>query len=357
MKTLDPFSFWPNYSSAMPGFGGLDSSPDPFYCFHTTYHEFKPGLVSLNVQLSGTRASKGELEFRVNGYRADAGMDAILVAGARVSLENVEDEIDVLLNVAALPGVTYAIFCRHTEPSDLSIEDIVITAEETGDDDLSAYVTHHVGTSRYGTPRIDQLSTLVGDSEPSLTFPCSQPMTISQMDDDGFWAGAPPALAALHDPADRWRNAFVYQTMRIFGFLAHGATGLLTTERESPLSALLLEKGCLVGTLEPGQAAGPIDFVIEMRVSFDHESVDLANHVLRAIRTVSRGGLGIFTFNYLRRDYEDLSATIPTQQMIQRATLRIIGHGCDVAQLRFPMDNRQEDPLGGQTPFGLIVRC
>lgn len=357
MKTLDPFSFWPNYSSAMPGFGGPDSSPDPFYCFHTTYHEFQPGLVSFNVQISGARASKGELEFRVNGYRADSGMDAVLVAGARVSLESVQDEVNVPLNIAALPSVTYAIFCRYTEPSDLSIEGIVITADEAGDDDLSAYASHHVGTTNYGTPRLDQQSILVASGEPSLTFPCSQPMTAAQLDDDDFWTSAPVTLTAIEDPAERWRNAYVYQALKIYGFLTHGATGIITTGQEGPLCPLIAQHGCLIGTLEPGQPAGPIDFAIGMHTTLDQETLDLASHILRSIRTVSHGGIGIFTFTYLPRKLHDEAAILPDQQMIQRAALRIIGHGCDVAQLRFPEQDRSESTAHGPVPFGLIVRC
>lgn len=361
MKPLNPFSFWPNYASAIRGFGGSDSGPDPSYCFHTLYQEFKPGSVTFHVHLRNANASNGELELRVNGYRPDSGMDAILVAGARLSLEDVHGDLEVPLRVAVLPGVSYAIFCRYTEPSDLTVESIEVAAEESDDDDADTYSSDLLEQTQFGTVDLDTPSHLLALEEPLIDFPRSQPFTLSQLKDGAFWNDAPACITSVQDPLDRWRHAFAFQALQVYGFAKHGSCGLLLTDNLPELATLVTEHGCLVVTQGEERLPGPFDFVIgHMQPREDQKAIDLTHDMLRGMKAVRRGGMGIFLLEHDASDIgfgrDDQNSSLPGRQSLQQIALRMIGHGCEVAQLSFPNQRRSRAVLDGPLPFGFIVQ-
>ncbi len=361
LKTLDPFSFWPTYRSALQGLGGEASGPDPSYCFHTVYQEFKPGSVTFHMKLVRARASSGELEFRVNAYRPESGMDAILVASLRVALEGVDGDLDVPVRVAVLPGVTYAVFCRHTEPSDLVVDHIEITAEEAEDEDLETYASEHQGSSRFGARGVDEPSLMLSLGDPKLEQPRSQPFTPGQLAMDRLRSSLPQSLIDVSPPEERWRLAFAFQTLRSYGFLEHGACGLLALAEDLPLSTVLAEQGCLVAIEAGPPLQGPFDFVVrDLAMGEVSTGQDLAHRVLVGLKPLLAGGIGIFFFDFDMdgpgsRHRENMEGTpVTDRQELQRTVLRLIGHGCDVAQILLP--DRVSKAAGTTTTFGLIVR-
>ncbi|GLV28232.1 hypothetical protein TomTYG75_07550 [Sphingobium sp. TomTYG75] len=342
MRVLNPFSFWPNYASAIRGFGGSDNGPDPSYCFHTLYQEFAPGSVVFHVRLVNARATCGEIELRINGYRPNSGMDAILVAGARISLEDVAGDIEIPLRVAVLPGVSYAIFCRYTEPSDLNVEGIKIEVEEFEDDDADTYASEDLEHTRFGNRNTVSASSIIVADEPEIDFPCSQPFTKGQLRKGRFWSEAPAAIAALTDPVDKWRHAIAYKALQSYGFLAHGACGAISQDFER-LTDVVAAHGVLASVQDGAMVKGPFDFMIATLPSrMDTESVTLPNAILNAIRPVRRNGMIAVFFDYdvSSSGFEDIAeqaGRLPGRHMLQQAALKIIGHGCDVAQLRVPL--------------------
>lgn len=361
VKFLDPFSFWPSYRSALQGLGGDAAGPDPSYCFHTVYQEFRPGSVTFRMVLVGARATSGELEFRINAYRPESGMDAILVASVRASLEAVEQNLEVPVRIAALPGVTYAVFCRHTEPSDLVVERIDISVEESEDDDVETYASEHLGRSRFGIEGDETPSLMVTVGEPVLAFPRSQPFTHAQLAAGDAGQSLPAEILKIDEVHDRWRAAFAYQAIRSYGFLEHGACGLLALDRPVPLSDVLAKSGCLIALDEVPSLRGPFDFVTRDLSGTDVTSDQaLAHAILVALKPLFAGGLGIFFFHY--RPEEDSATgtdeggqTLPDRQCLQRTVLRLIGHGCGVGQLCLP-DAQLRPPGVAGVPFAMIVR-
>jgi len=59
MRDIDPFAYYFNHSSAIPGLGGDSLSPDPRYCFHTDYIDVRPGPARYELLLRRVRASRG----------------------------------------------------------------------------------------------------------------------------------------------------------------------------------------------------------------------------------------------------------------------------------------------------------
>jgi hypothetical protein len=362
MKVLNPFSFWPNYASAIRGFGGSDSGPDPSYCFHTLYQEFTPGSVIFHVRFVDARASCGEVELRINGYRPNSGMDAILVAGARVSLEGVSEDMEIPLRVAVLPGVSYAIFCRYTEPSDLAVASIEIAAEEFEDDHADTYVTDDLEQTLFGNRRDASISSIMVADEPQIDFPRSQPFTDTQLSKGRFWNEAPVAIAALSDPADRWRHAFAYQALQSYGFLVHGSCGVIPRDL-ARLTDLIAEQGALAAVQDDGALKGPFDFMIAaLPARQEVTSASLSSDILQVIRPVRRNGMIVIFFDYdaFSSGLEDIAeqgGRLPGRHMLQQIALKIIGHGCDVAQLCVPLQG-SDMPSGERavSPFALLIR-
>lgn len=361
-RVLEPFGFWPKYSSALWGYGGSESSPDPYYCFHTPYSEFAPGNLLFRAKLVGARATCGELALRVHGWRADGTMDAVLVGGMRIPLEEMDGDPEFTVRVASLPGVLYAFFARYTEPSDLRIDDLILTVEELPDENTDTYANENLPATAFHTAAVQQPSHLTLLSEPTLRVPLSQPMTKSQLDDASFWRELPGELGTIADRWDRWRIAYVWQALVEYGVAAAGANGLIRTDIANPLATLLQKRGALVIEEVAGAAAVKYDFLAEIyRLAPFTDSITFSQHILTSMTALLRGGIGVFVFDAhlggLPVPVSDAAQDvyIPHEQDIHRAALKIIGHSSDVAQITWPID-RDGPAVPKPAPFGLIVR-
>jgi len=362
LRVLEPFGFWPNYSSALQGHGGDDSSPDPYYCFHTPYSEYTPGSLLFRAQLIGARATSGELALRVHGWRADGSMDAVLVGGMRIPLDNIGGDPDFTVRVASLPGVLYAFFARYTEPSDLRIDNLILTVEELADEHIDTYASHDLPATAFHAPSLRLPSHLTLLNAPTLRAPLSQPLTQAQLEDSSFWREVSQELRDIADPWDRWRIAYVWQALVGYGVAAAGANGLIRSDIDTPLARLLQERGALVIEQAPGQIAAKYDFLVQIyHLAPVADSAALSQHILTSMTCLLRGGIGVFVFN---ADLGGRSVPladapqghyIPGEQDIYRAALKIIGHGSDVAQITWPLD-RDGPEIPKPAPFGLIVR-
>lgn len=363
IRQLEPFTFWPSYSSALHGYGGLENGPDPFYCFHTPYYDFKPGAVVFKARLVGAKATMGELAMRVHAYRADGSMDAVLVGGLRASLENVEDDQEYTIRVASIPGVLYAFYGRFSEASDLTLNDVVITAQEIIGEDIDTYSSMAVAPTTLPAVNLELPSHLTLLGEPDLNMPLSQPCTPAQLADEVFWSSAPASINAIEDPLDRWRCAFAWQALVTYGMAEPGANGLICTSGPNPLSDLLHDRGALTLDEARDDKAIQYDFLISINALPPFvDSLNFAQDVLRNMARLLRGGIGIFIFDAVigqpghTGDRAVLAGRpMPTEQDIQRVALKIIGHSSEIAQIHWPQD-RETPGADVATPFGLILR-
>ncbi len=350
VRELEPFAFWPQYSSAIHGWGGDDRGPDPYYCFHTPYTTFEPGTVLYRVDLFEAKATMGELALRVHAFRPNAAMDAVMVAGLRVPLEEVDGDLALSLRIAALPGVVYALYGRFGEASDLRAARIKVQAEELADDDSASYVSGSLEASRFSGGPFPEHTRLLQVREPSLKAPVSQPMTSAQMREN-IWRELPAVLSMPTDASERWRQAFAYQTLRGCGMTLPGATGLILGGHAQALVSALSEEGCVAAEAAGSSTHGAFDFVVaHVARRADLEAKAFDDAILENVKYMLRGGIGVFIFPISMAASSE-NGVSHGRQSVQRIALRLIGHGCDVAPLCFPpeVDSNGEDVLFGMT--------
>jgi hypothetical protein len=337
LKRIEPFSFWPAYASAIPGFGGNDAGPDPFYCFHTPYTEFAPGHVAFHLRLSGARATMGELALRVHAYRSDQSSDAMMVSGTRQRLDNLDDQdVDLSVRFLALPGVGYALFGRYSEPADLSVGAIEIAAEELGD--VPGMESGAVAVSaRADDGAFTDINKLCSDGMPSILHPVSQPCTRDQIDSAAFASLWPMIPAPGGDPVVRWSMVVPLQVLDNAGMLKNGSKGLIINAPDPALGAVLRDRGCAVversGAGISGEVGGDCDFAVTYAMSSQDGFGEAGGFSPeQSIGQVLKGGLAI-TLSSIDSDPHK------ARNAAQQIALRLIGRGHGIAQICIPADS------------------
>lgn len=361
VRTIEPFGFWPQYASAMGGLGGDRGGPDPYYCFHTPYLEYQPGALVFRLRLIGAQATQGELALRVHAWKADGSIDAVLVGGMSVALDGLSGDHEYAVRVASLPGVIYAFFGRYSQPSDLTIDDLLLTAEEFADEDVNTYVSGDLDPTAFGVSDYSAPSLLTLISQPTLRAPLSQAYSDDQLVDAALHCTLPDAILALEDDHARWREAYAWQILSCYRMAEPGASGYMRVGKGSPLRGLLEQQGVLTtDTLVQG-IVGCHDFLVDMKpFEWGGGAADPSKAVLEKLTALRKGGLGIFVFTAQIGGAATVSVKPPAgdsdfianEQDIQRLALKVIGHGSDIAQIVWPRD-RDLSPIG---PFGFLVR-
>jgi hypothetical protein len=382
-QEIEPFSYFPTHASAIGGLGGPESGPDPNYCFHTPYLEYRPGVVLVKVRLSSARATEGELAIRVHAYRPDSAFDIALVAGTRVPLVGLDgSDVEVTIRIAAIPNVQYALYGYFSEASDLSAARLSILAEEVGGDGLEDFVSMDMARSLFETASVDFPNRLMADDEPRFAHPVSQPMTTGQIASAEYVRGWPSIPVDGCDHSRRWPQVFALQVLLSFGMLGEGPSGLLMAGSDLPIADTIRARGGLLTELlirtalvsdsdGGGQRAdailasdvetigGQFDFVAAITQAdwFACKS-DFFTFITVTLRRLLRGGIAVFLFDYDTDADRQCARPVgqggfsPRRGEIEQLALRIISHGSDVAQLSFPEGIGTMDVC----PFGLIVR-
>jgi len=385
-RELEPFSFWP-YSSAIPGLGGEERSPDINYCFHTLYDEYQPGTVIFTVTVHGAIASYGELAIRAHAFQPDSGRDASLVAGNRTPLEDLSGvDLQIRVRVGAVPGVQYALFGYLSEASDLRACGLSVSVEEKGGENLENYVNSDTARSLFATTPVDMPARLMADELPGFAFPVSQAMTADQISSPEYF-GCWPEIPNYHgNPAMRWRQAYAVQALRVYGMLVHGANGVVIAPMLLPLVSVIRKHGCSVENLrivsqlscsegsdpdefasvlatEIGKPASQLDFAVAfIAPDWFLDKAAFGDFVMSTLRSILRGGIAIFLFDYAPDDPSDMASEahatgfLPHRNDIEQLALRVISHGSEVAQLNFAQGRDTGRSLTYPRPFGLIVR-
>jgi len=387
-REVEPFSFFSQHASAIPGLGGDERSPNPDYCFHTPYHEYRPGVVIFTVNLAEARASYGELALRVHAFRPDSGENATLVAGNRMPLDGVNvPTLEISVRFSAVPGVLYALFGYFSEPANLRAAGLTIIAEERGNDNPADFVSAETTRSLFEGNAIDDASRVIADGPPHFFLPLSQPMTAGQLA-SAEYRDSWPEVGTGADPAIRWRQAYALQAVQAYGMLQQGTSGLLVASEDMPIGRVLRSYG---GSLTewrilPGESTidevmgmdlslpsgspvnierltGQFDFLIALTKANWFRSKDqFLTFVTSMLRHVLRGGLAVFLFDHVntqdsRQGRPGGSPDFPAYRTdIQQLAIRIIAHGSSVAQLKFADPTDSDEAKGVSRPFGFIVR-
>jgi len=383
-REIEPFSYFPGHASAIIGLGGSELGPDPRYCFHTQYQEYRPGTVLFRIRISDARATVGELGIRVHGYRPNSELEIVLVAGARMPLENLGGEdIESVLRIAAIPDVHYAIYGFFSEASDLRASRLTIFADELGGEEGEDFVSDDTMRSLFGVTVTDSPNRLIADGPPTFARPISQFMTGAQLRSVEYQCDWSDVAGQVHDQVARWEQLFALQTLKTYGFLQNGAGGLVVMNEHRPMTDVLQNRGCLIREVgvqngvpadpnwagrkvidgdELDQISGQFDFLIAITNPWWFRGKDdIFGFTMAALRKVLRGGLAVFVFaadigtEFQPKPEAESLAYLPRIVDIEQLVLRIIGHGSEVAQLNFSGIDELGAPEG-ICPFGLIVR-
>lgn len=354
-RQLEPFSYFVEHASAIDGFGGDEQGPDPRYCFHTHYEQLPPGRVNYHMRMLGARASEGELTLRVHAYKPGSESGPSLVNGSKQRLDGLGKngpgaEIDVEVSFAAVDGVHYALYGYFSEPSDLCVDDVIITIDELGPEISEPEPDIARGRSRFEITGIEMPVRLHTDATPSLTEPVSQDCTLRQ-------------LAALNiaDPAAalaRWRSDIPLAALTRYGMFREGAAGIILGAAPDGLHDALAARGCSIvdAAADPATFADfAISYALIETVTQPGERFQLLQ---RTLGRLLHGGLAIFVFDYRAGESPDPARpSFCDRNEIKQWVLRLIGFGHDVVQLTFADAGQRMTLADGTTPFVLIVRA
>jgi hypothetical protein len=371
-RIIEPFVYFPNHASAIPGLGGAHRSPDPNYCFHTHYFSYLPGTVLVHITFRKARATTGELSIRIHGYRPDNQQLGIkLIAADRMQTEALKGEDHtVVVRFASIPGVHYAVYGYFSAPSDLLADGIDLIAEEQGGDDLENYQEAHAPPTMLNTAELTGVNALVSTAAPDLLFPNSQPCTSQQLQSAEYHE-AWPALDMEPDLVERWRGIFALQALHVYGFLQRGARALLIGPIPPEFIAILREHGCAIHRVdETGTTAqaegellpshlGHFDIVLCLQGSQMagkwESSAQFLDHATRRLMT---GGMAAIIVDYIHAVPPEGHAAPQAHKRadMERLALRLISHGYRVAQFKFPSAVDHISELRSVVPFGVLIQ-
>ncbi|AEG50341.1 hypothetical protein Sphch_2698 [Sphingobium chlorophenolicum L-1] len=367
-RIIEPFVYFPKHASAIPGLGGPHRGPDPNYCFHTHYFGYLPGEVRVHITFRKARATTGELSIRIHGYRPENQQLGIkLMAAERVRLEGLAGEDHtVVIRFASIPGVHYAAYGYFSAPSDLRADGIDMIAEELGGDDIENYQEAHAPPTMLTTSELIGVNALVTTNPAQLRFPNSQACTVGQIQSTEFgelW----PQVGTHDDPVERWRQLYLLQVLEVFGFLQSGGRVLAVGPVPELVLKIFEDRGCQLLQILPGggeeddqlpSTLGHFDMVVCLNAMTASASWStLTSFIDHATRRLTNGGLAVLMLDYSAVPESRGEGTDGLSRPdIERLALRLISHGYDIAQLKFPSERQTDAPVRAIVPFGLVVR-
>lgn len=362
MRELDPFAFWANHASAIGGLGGEALSPDPRYCFHTTYTDVRPGPARFDLTLRKARASRGELALRIHAFRPDTGENASLVAGARLVVA-VDDPRDLQISVpfSALRHVKYAFYGYFIEDSDIHVEGMAVSLQEFDGDvaDQPEPPRSLLALSRRDHD-VRPANALIHVVTPHITAPVSQDCTRAQMAE----------LAVQWGPGqtcDDWAEALCLNALRAYGVIVPALEGVVVGTCSPRFSAALALSGFVVEAVAahppPPDSSGLFgDFLVWPEGLWPEPDPAARWDVVRAwFGRLKIGGLGVMTCRYHPDPAKTSSShavegPLITRNEIGKWALRLIAEGYSVAPLAFSEPEDIYPEADGLVRFALVAQ-
>lgn len=354
MRALEPFGYFANHASALPGFGGASLGPDPRYFLHTFYEDVRPGRAVFHLRLDGAKASAGELTFRVHSYRPGTDGDVSLVASTRLRLDEFvptqdDEQIRVAVRIAAIEGVQYALYGYFSEPSDLAAREVRVLLEELGceDGDGPDDSTRPVSAFR-PDPAQSERRQLVSRTRPTLTSLDSRDCTRDQLQRIGA-----PADFRL----DGWRARVALTVLEGHDMLDAGANGLVRGPAPESLAQDLVSRDCAIAC-HAQTGHNWFDFVVSYDLEDDIGDAERRLEMLRDIvGQLRHGGLAMIFLAYDPRSPSLLGEHgAPNRNELGRWALYLTGAGHAVAPMAFAAPDERAQRPDGLTPFALVVR-
>jgi len=341
MRDVDPFSYYFNHSSGIPGFGGDSAPPDPRYVFHTDYLDVRRGPASFELQLRGVRSTHGELALRIHAIRPGSDENASLVAGSRVNLAMGDaQDFSISLRFAAQRGVQYAFYGYFLDASDIRADDLRIGLHETEvDEEVYSEPPRSVLASDRKSRDLRPANALIHVITPHLSAPVSQDCTVGQ-------------LAEMKIPrhSDRslgeWSETLCRNALSAYGLNFPALEGLLIGPCSDAFSAALAQSGFAMTRMaaDPPPSAGSdvfADFVVWPDGLRGEIDADRRWTIFNAwLGRLKIGGLGVMAVSYrpdsvASRGGETTDTAYVSRKEIGKWALRLIANGYSVAPIAF----------------------
>lgn len=361
MRDIDPFSFFYNHASAIKGLGGPDRSPDPRYCFHTPYVEVRPGVAWFELNLSGVRASRGELALRVHAFRPESGENASLAAAGRLQVAVDEKrDLNVKVRFGALRDVKYAFYGHFLEDADLHSDSLSVTLiEPEGEAEI------YIEPPRSGLAIQDEkrdarpANALIHVGPLQLNLPVSQDCSRGQILEIGATSHGTETIGL-------WSEAFCLSVMKAYGVAGTGIEGQIvgpvTPGFWQELAQAKLALRQMNEDPQPQDSEIFADFLLWPSGLPIDADPDRRWKLLRtSLARLKFGGLAVI---HIRYRYEEgplhaanaVDGEHVTRNEIGKWVLRLIGEGYSVAPLGYIEGRDIIFDDDGLAAFNLIVR-
>jgi len=366
MREIDPFSYFWDHASAVPGFGGERRSPDPQYCFHTHYEMVRPGRAIYTIRLHGVTASQGELTIRVHALRLTPGANATLVAGSRLEMHVEQGKQDLTASVAfhAVRDVTYAFYGFFSEYSDVSAERIeVLLDEPEGEEDVYVEAPRSILAQEDVEADVRPANALIHVGAVSLERPVSQDCTwrqLAQLSERTVVGAQSDQLIA------RWREQVCLAALPAYGVTPIPIDGWLVGPASERMRAALKasnfvmwERDSLSPTPDSGEFA---DFIVSPAGFPSLDTAEARWALFNAwIQCLKVGGVAVIALRHAPITRPVSSALAANDgplaaNEIGRWVLRLIGMGFSAAPLAFAPVSELVVDSQGLASLILIVR-
>lgn len=349
MRSIDPFSYWRDRASQLRGWGGERPSPDPQYCFHTSYEAVRPGRAVYSLKLLGSQATRGELTLRVHAYRPDSHMPPVLTAGGRLELGTDRyDDLAVSIPFHAINGVDYALYGFFTEPTDLSVERIeVLLDEPEGGEDVEIEAPISPLARPISVVEAGPATGLSHHEAVDRARPVSQDCTWRQLD----------AGDSIPERLEHWREAICLAALMSYEVDGPGLSGWVAGHASRAMREALVAKPVALyfhseaPTPDTGEFA---DFVLwPDGPSVDGDAAERWTELHAWLERLKIGGLAVVGLRYR---IDDTAPDTLSRNEIKKWAFRAIGLGYSVAPLAFAVRNDLVIDEAGMAACCLIVR-
>jgi hypothetical protein len=374
---LNPFAFWPAYSSRLKTLGGTEPCDDPDYVFHTLYAACGDGPIVMTVKASDLTAERGTLILRIHELPDGLGSSARQVAIAQVQmLDLIRGGGVATIGAHARHGHTYAALGHIYGDTVASASDLQVQVERrTPDPDAPDQPSDFTSTRIAATPA------MVGTAPPSITGPTSQMCSAPQFRERVYadWAvhlgGSRKEMSLA-----QWERVYIARALDRYDMSRSGARGLaIGAANEPQLVNALAATGCrMTVSIRPTHAgAVPVDNVLVLDPEempdtvrgfdfvFATSEQGVAGHwkqrlsyIESILRCLKPGGLAIVLTDATAAD-ETADAGLLVWPDIVRIGLTLLSRGHQVAQLRRDVRHPyfETDEAGiERSVFGFIVR-
>ncbi|WP_380787640.1 hypothetical protein [Sphingomonas sp. R86521] len=373
---LNPFAFWPAYTSRLEPLGGKEPCEDPDYVFHTLYAACGDGPIAVTVTVSDLAAERGTMILRIHELPDGVGSNARQIAIKQVQLVDlIRGDGTAMISALARHGHTYAALGHIYGDTIATASDLQVRIERRMPDPNAADIPSEFISSRVGVVPL-----IVGTAPPSMTGPVSQMCSAPQFRERAYadWAaylGGARGKASL----SQWQRVFIARTLDRYDMARPGARGLAIGGLDEPqLVAVLTASGCMIDTsvrtsgvasaerlivLDPEampESVNGYDFVFATREQgIGGTWKDRLAYIESVLRCLKPGGLAIVMADAIIDDDAPAGSDVLAWHDIVRMGLVLLSRGHQLAQLRRDIRHpyaEANDAQIEQSAFGFVVR-